>query len=562
MAEWSQSAFLQALGWATLNSFWQMALLWLVFVVAQHLFRLSSGSKYAAALTGLSLGFGWYIYTFLVYYLQGTSGTLLASRHTLAPTSGTWQLILSSASIAYLLLLIVPAYRLFKNWQYINYLKKHGLEKSSLEYRLFVSKVAGRLGIKRPVQVFISQLINSPVTIGYLKPIILLPVAALNGLTTQQVEAVLLHELSHIKRFDYLINFIINLLQTLFYFNPFIKKFVAAIEAEREKCCDELVLQFEYDKISYASALLTLEKNATSASVLAIGAAGKKHLLNRIEKIVGLEKKPSFSFTHFAGMMTTVLLVIFLNSLFFVHQQTQSSKNLDLASFENPFYAVDYEEVVQVAKATKEKGKPTHSSEVAPHKMMAAKEKASCKNEELIAEVPPPQDDVMEQVIPVAFDEADAIVTPDEKEQIQSTLEATKKVLTTTQWQEVEKSIADGMTEREKKVARHEYLKELEKLDWKNLEKKMKLEFNNMNWNKINANLNQALVDIQLDSLQHVYNEVLIQLEKADAKASAHGTTVLPVPDASVYEVILMKENLRNKIDSINLIRDKKVIRL
>ena len=72
---------------------------------------------------------------------------------------------------------------------------------------------------------------SSPVTIGFLKPIILLPVAALNSLTPQQVEAVLLHELSHIRRYDYLINLVITLVHTLFYFNPFIKKFVSAIES-------------------------------------------------------------------------------------------------------------------------------------------------------------------------------------------------------------------------------------------------------------------------------------------------------------------------------------------
>jgi beta-lactamase regulating signal transducer with metallopeptidase domain len=260
------------------------------------------------------------------------------AQHPLAPTSQTWNGILASASVAYLLLLLLPAYRLFKNWRYIEHLKKYGLQKTAMEYRLFVKKVAQRLGIKNTVHVYISHLVQSPVTIGYIKPIILLPIAAINSLSTRQVEAILLHELSHIKRYDYLINFIITLLQTLFYFNPFIKKFVSLIEFEREKCCDELVLQFQYDKISYASALLLLEKNLLDSEALVLAAAGKKHLLSRIEKIVGLEKKARFTFNQFAGLLASFLVALFIHSLLFVNKEVKLSKNSTFTAFENPLY--------------------------------------------------------------------------------------------------------------------------------------------------------------------------------------------------------------------------------
>jgi hypothetical protein len=109
-------------------------------------------------------------------------------------------------------------------------------------------------------------------------------------------------------------------------------------------------------------------------------------------------------------------------------------------------------------------------------------------------------------------------------------------------------------------MARHEYLKEMEKINWKNLENKMKYEFYKMDWDKINTNLNQALVGIHLDSLQTAYNNILIELEKVEVKADSDCGVLLPVPDASVKEVIQLKENLRNKIDSIKVIRTKKVV--
>ena len=563
MAEIGQSAFLQALGWATLNSFWQMALLWAGFLVLQFGFRLSANQKYNAALLCMGLGFAWFLHTLYFFYQSGSTGSLLLSSSTFAPTSGTWEMILSSASLAYLFLLSVPAYRLFKNWQYIGYLKKYGLEKSGLEYRLFVKKVSTRLGIKKPVHVYLSHLITSPVTIGYLKPIILLPVAALNGLNTQQVEAVLLHELSHIRRYDYLVNLVITLLHTLFYFNPFVKKFVAAIESEREKCCDELVLQFQYDKLSYASALLTLEKNAASDTVLVMAAADKKYLLHRIEKIVGKEQKSGFSFHHFAGVMASFLLVILVNSLFFVSQQPAgTARDLSFTSFENPLY--DFSIPVKEAHET-----VTGNRSVSLRKPSNGSKRATEPFEvvdDLIEEVPQSEMVVYpSDFIPVAFDATREMASLEEKEQVTATLEATKKVLTTTQWQEVEKSIADGMNEKEKVLARNEYLNEIEKVDWKRLESKLLTEYQHLDWANIQSSLGQALTSLRLDSVEKSYTKILKQLERTELQLQApncNAGTVLPVPDASVKEINLIKDNLRSKLDTLKAGRHKKVISL
>lgn len=562
MAGISQSAFLQALGWATLNSFWQMALLWAGFLTVQYFFRLSSHKKYLGALAALALGFAWFVGTFILYYQSGPAASLFVSTDAATPGLATWNIILSSASLAYLLLLMVPAYRLFKNWQYIEYLKKYGLEKSGLEYRLFVKKIAARLGIRKPVHVYISHLITSPVTIGYLKPIILLPVAALNGLNTQQVEAILLHELSHIRRYDYLINFIITLLHTLFYFNPFVKKFVHAIESERENCCDELVLQFQYDKLSYATALLTLEKNASSETILVMAAADKKHLLHRIQKIVGQEQKTSFSFHHFAGVMASFLLVILVNSLFFVgREQAVSAKDISFTAFESPLYGFDLKTADASELVTEHNGTLALQDQGPRQHVLVP----SSTDADLIVEVPQEAPFTLEEhVIPVAYDASLALVNPEEQEQVTVTLEATKKVLATAQWQEVEKSIADGMNEVEKQMAKKEYLSALEKVDWKNLETRLLTQYEQIDWANIQTNLGQALVAIRLDSVEKSYIKILNQLEKTETQLSQSncGTTVLPVPDASVQEIRVIKDNIRNKLDTIKANRNKKVISL
>ena len=223
MAELSQSAFLKALGWATLNSFWQMALLWCVFLLANFVFKFSADKKYRFAIASIIVGFIWFISTFIYYYQTGTDTAFALLTHSINSSSTLLNSFLIAASVTYLLLLILPAYRLFNNWQYVRFIRKNGLKKIEVHYKLFTNKIAGHLAIKRKVQVHLSELIKSPVTIGFLKPMILLPVACMNNLSVAQVEAILLHELSHIKRGDYLMNILVSVAHTFFILQSFCK---------------------------------------------------------------------------------------------------------------------------------------------------------------------------------------------------------------------------------------------------------------------------------------------------------------------------------------------------
>lgn len=291
MATWSQSQFLQSLGWAIINSFWQIALLWCLYLLANHFANLNARKKYQLAVGLLFTSFAWFLVTFVLHFTAGPASSWAIFEQTIDHNNHWLSRILFAASLAYLGLLLFPAHRLLKNWRYIQFIKKQGLRKADLGCRLFVQKVASQIGITEKVMVHVSEFVTSPLTIGYIKPVILLPLSALSHLTPQQVEAVLLHEVSHIKRYDYIINFILSIIHTLLYFNPFVKQFMKVIETERETCCDELVLQFGYDKIGYASALVTLEQHSTKTAVLAIAATGKSAFFQRIEAIVGVERK-------------------------------------------------------------------------------------------------------------------------------------------------------------------------------------------------------------------------------------------------------------------------------
>jgi beta-lactamase regulating signal transducer with metallopeptidase domain len=559
MADPNSSVFLQSLGWATLNSFWQMALLWCFFLVINHFLKLSSNKKYLFSVYSIGIGFAWFVHTFVIYFLyEANQGSILS-----LPFSQSVQFlpaILTSASLAYLCLIIVPTYKIVQNWRFLQLIKSKGLEKAPYYHRLFVQKIGSHLGIHRKVKIYISQLVKSPVTIGYLKPIILLPVAALNNLTTQQVEAILLHELSHIKRYDYLVNLFLTIIHVILYFNPFVKLFLKKAELERENCCDEMVLQFEYDKISYATALLQIEKSSQLIPVLAMGAAGKKHLLSRIEKIVGVYKKPAFNTTHFAASLCTLFLLFMVNAVIITGKQKLKNSPLDYLSAPYAFFVND--DVLVPIKAVKNnvakmKGQggtgTTHSKNIV-QKTNKIGESSFFYSPSFSSHEAPAR-----EMMQVSFDETDASLSTEEKQEVSKTIEKTKKVLKT-QWKEVEKSIADVMTADEKVIAKQEYLTELEKVDWTKMEKNLKASFEHIDWEKINSNLNEVLTSARLDSLQNSYSQVLTQINKTNSSATKPCN--LAIPDASVHQLQKAKVEVQLKLDELKKLRVKKIVRL
>jgi hypothetical protein len=152
--------------------------------------------------------------------------------------------------------------------------------------------LGNRLGISKKVQLFISGHLQVPVMIGFLKPVILLPAAMVNNLSPEQLEAILLHELAHIKRNDYLLNIFQSIVETILFFNPFVWWISRNIRQEREHCCDDLVIAGTVQPMHYAKALVALEEYRITANPMAMAAAHDKHfLLHRIKRIMEMKTK-------------------------------------------------------------------------------------------------------------------------------------------------------------------------------------------------------------------------------------------------------------------------------
>ncbi len=326
-----QSSFLQALGFAIANSLWQTALVWLLFSMISNLLTMSAAFKYRLGAGAQVLSFFWFILTLQFYYQQyqhawhqsGIRNSFSLNMQALQ-ISGTglssqiikWMVIgeqlLPFLSMAYLLLILLLSIRWFFGYQNTQIIKTAGLAKMPAEWRLFVTKIAGQLQIKQEIKIYLSELISTPMTIGFIKPIILIPFASINHLTTQQLEAIILHELAHIKRYDYLVNLILSVIEISLFFNPFTQLLRKQIKKERENSCDDWVLQFQYNATTYAEALLQIAYLQKSPA-FAMAAIGKKNeLLTRIKRLI--EKKEN-RFNYRKQLLALLTITAILSSI-------------------------------------------------------------------------------------------------------------------------------------------------------------------------------------------------------------------------------------------------------
>ncbi|HEV2355883.1 MAG TPA: M56 family metallopeptidase [Puia sp.] len=177
------------------------------------------------------------------------------------------------------------------------------------EWQERLAALLQRLRITRPVVFLESALIKVPVVIGWLKPAILVPAGMLAQLPPEQVESILLHELAHISRRDYLFNLLQHLIDTLFFFNPALLWVSSLIRQERENCCDDVAIRETKSRRRLVQALVSFHEYQQSSSSYAIGFAGQDNsLLKRVERIVH-KKNHSLNAGERAVLMGAVMLL-------------------------------------------------------------------------------------------------------------------------------------------------------------------------------------------------------------------------------------------------------------
>ncbi|MGD2093933.1 MAG: M56 family metallopeptidase [Phycisphaerales bacterium] len=184
-----------------------------------------------------------------------------------------------------------------------------------------------RLHLNQTVQLLESTLVQIPTVVGWIRPVILLPASALTGLASEQLEAILAHELAHIKRYDYLVNILQTIVEILGFYHPAVWWISHKIRAERENCCDDLAVNISGDRVCYARALTSMEEIRTARGQLAVAVTGGS-LFQRIYRLVGkdsTEKTPS-SWIPAATAILLIIAIIIPTTLALSSPETKQSK--------------------------------------------------------------------------------------------------------------------------------------------------------------------------------------------------------------------------------------------
>lgn len=354
-----------------IHSLWQCLIIYLVLrIFLADIVRLTSATKYNITVTALFAATGWFIYTLFdqaAHYswqitAQAAAGApqhlpLIASLKEITHANERYEVTIERylpyISTIYIAGLLFHSLRLLSAWMQMHQLKQNVVTDQRLQKRL--NELSALLKTQRAVIVSYAERIDVPCVTGYLKPVILLPLSLSTYLSAKEVEAILLHELAHVKRNDYLVNLLQQVMSVVLFFNPFVLLINRIINQERENSCDDVVVDITGEPLVYAQALLKIEQNNVRYLPLAMAATGKKyHLLNRIERIMKT-KKPMANIRHvvlaFTILIGSVSSIAWLNPA--IGSGKLSVKTIKFSGIINSFTDNDTTAAKKAAKKSK-----------------------------------------------------------------------------------------------------------------------------------------------------------------------------------------------------------------
>lgn len=340
---------IKAIGWSILHSLWQGAILYIVlFIVFLAFPKMSARLKHNLAFGTLVILFISFCLTFLfVFKLASSSIATQISINQLSfqqltyisqnlhfKTESYFPLIVSIYGIGILLQFVV----LLSSYAKLKKLKNEYTLTIPAEWKSVFELTLAQLKLNKTVKFYLSTKVNVPLVIGFLKPVVLFPFALATQLDLKQVEAILRHELSHIRRNDYLINLVKTCIETLLFFNPFVWLTTRFIHIEREHACDDLVVNFTGTPLTYAHALLKLELlKCKNTPALSLAATGKnQHLYQRIKRITDMKTNYMNAKQKFFILSLTIGTVISLAWINPTKKTEETKKVSSLAKFNEP----------------------------------------------------------------------------------------------------------------------------------------------------------------------------------------------------------------------------------
>ncbi len=319
---------IKSIGWSIFHSLWQGAIVYILLLAIIGLFpKMTAKLKHNLAYIAMCIifcGFGITFFSLfklpvaqtaakagrLITYTADASPLMSFTRELQSKTEYLFPYLVAlyAFGILFQLLILVMGYQKLRN------LKQAARQTVPEEWQTIFNRMVLRMNLRRKIGFYLSEQVNVPLVIGYLKPIVLFPLALANQLDIQQVEAILIHELSHVRRNDYLLNLIKTGIETLLFFNPFIWLGSRFIHIEREHACDDLVLAFTGTPITYAHALLKLEllKDKVSPTLSMAATGNNQHLYQRIKRITDMKTNYMNAKQQFFAITLSIATIISL----------------------------------------------------------------------------------------------------------------------------------------------------------------------------------------------------------------------------------------------------------
>jgi uncharacterized protein (TIGR03435 family) len=331
------NANIEIAGWTLVHFVWQGTLLWIVAAAALRLLATALASvRYGVACAALAAMLAAPIITALSLSSMsgGTSRTtesttvapstaaITDDERPVAPLGSAVQTIRDAAPpleppqdqllrgivFAWLVGIAVLGGRLAGGWWRVRRLHIVAIATGQQStWEPLARRLAARLQLTRHIHVVDSGDVDSPVVLGWLRPVVVLPVAALAALTPEQVAAILAHELAHVRRHDFAVNLLQSIVEIVLFYHPAVWWISRQVRIEREHCCDAIAVSLCGDPIAYCEALTELESRRASRQALALAATGGS-LLDRIQRVLGEPPRRSWAGASSAALALTVLL--------------------------------------------------------------------------------------------------------------------------------------------------------------------------------------------------------------------------------------------------------------
>ena len=308
--------WIEIAGWTLVHFTWQGALAGCGGAAALHLLRRSTPqARYVTACAVLAAMLVWPVVTARTLAMRTTPAPAPSTAAPVAPVVGGSALASAAAVtrnpsppdsrpmatpspsgapadgwlpfvvLGWLAGVVLLTSRMAGGWMRVRRLHRASIGAPPSEWEAACSRIGALLGVGRIVRVVDSPFVDTPTVLGWVRPVILLPVAALANLSPSQVDAILAHEIAHIRRHDYVVNLFQAIAETLLFYHPAVWWISARIRDEREHCCDVVAVGVCGDAVSYAEALAELETWRTSDVTLAVAATGGS-LLARIHRLL------------------------------------------------------------------------------------------------------------------------------------------------------------------------------------------------------------------------------------------------------------------------------------